>query len=301
MTFNCHISGRGKYLPQRSIPNEDLPNADSQWTFDNLGIKERRQSNWNEDVVFMGHKAGGLAVLDAGIQFRDIGLVIVSCSSPSNNAPNISSQIIALLNIKTRAIDINVVCTGFLYALETACAYIETGITDNVLVIATEQYSSITDYSSRDCVYFGDGSGAVVVSRGSGTMRFNLTADGKSGDAFVCETRSNFTMVGSKVYSKAMEVLPRSISYILFDAGLDIEDIDYLVPHQAGIRVLQDLCKEIKLPFDKCITIMDKYANLASASIPVALNEIEIRDKTILLAAIGSGWTWGSAIIKQSV
>jgi 3-oxoacyl-[acyl-carrier-protein] synthase-3 len=191
-----------------------------------------------------------------------------------------------MMGIQVPAFDINAVCSGFIYGLEIACSLPY----DKVLLIATEKYSAITDYDSRDCVYFGDGAGAVVVAQGTGTIITDIRADGQSGDAFVSKVQQKYSIVGRKVYDKAMEVLIPMMTY---------KKIDYVIPHQAGLALLRNLINHAGYPVNKLVTVMDRYAYIASASIPIAMNETkDVLNKRLLLVAIGSGWTWGTAIIK---
>lgn len=294
---NKIISGKGKYIPQDTITNSILEytsGTNAKWIEDTLGIKERHLAQDYEHVADMGYMAGYEAVKNAGISLYDIDAVIVSCSSASHFAPSIACQILHRMEMSVPAFDINAVCSGFLYAIELGCLLNY----NNVLIIATEKYSAITDWSNRDCVYFGDGGGAIVLSKGNGRIITNLYADGKSGEAFIAKPGNFYTIKGRMVYDKAMEVLPSAIKKALKEAHIDnINTIDYIIPHQAGKNVIRALMKEIDYPMERCVTIMDKYANLASASIPVAMNEVD--GNNLLLVAIGSGWTWGTVIIQK--
>lgn len=281
--FKRNIIALGSYLPAEICTNFDL-GADNQWVHENLGILERRLAAKHETVAYMGMRAAEQALFRAGIKPAEINAVIVSTSSTSHNAPSIACQIINMMGIQVPAFDINAVCSGFIYGLEVACSLPY----DKVLLIATEKYSAITDWDSRDCVYFGDGAGAVVVAHGTGTIETSLFADGKSGDAFVSEVGKKYTIKGRKVYDKAMEVLPDMIrGYKGFT----------VIPHQAGLVLIRYLMAAAKV--DNYVTVMDRYANLASASIPIAMAETEdVLNKPLVLVAIGSGWTWGTAIIR---
>ena len=294
---NRIIRGKGRYIPFETVTNPMLEfhsGTNAKWIFKTLGIRERHIAKNYEHVADMGYMAGLEAVKDANMLLYDIDAVIVSCSSASHFAPSIACQILSRLELSVPAFDINAVCSGFLYAIELACSLHY----NNVLIIATEKYSSITDWSNRDCIYFGDGAGAIVLSKGDGRIITNLYADGKSGEAFIAKTGSYYTIKGKMVYDKAMEVLPTAIKKALKEAHIDnINTIDYIIPHQAGKNVIQALMESIDYPMERCVIIMDKYANLASASIPVAMNEVD--GNNLLLVAIGSGWTWGTVIIQK--
>ena len=298
---NKEIKGVGKFLQEHILTNQNIevfvPETTHEWIYKNLGIRERHIAH-NNTVVNMGDVAACIALENAKLNISDIDAVIVSCSSPSHFAPSISNQIINKLGIEVPAFDINAVCSGFIFSLEIACHMLESNGYNNILIVATEKYSDITDWRNRNCVYFGDGAGAVIVSKGEGTIITNIYSDGKSDDAFVAKSGKFYDIIGGKVYKKAVEVLPDAIKKILVEANMSIDDIDYMIPHQAGINVLIEIAKKVNLPMKKCITVMDKYANLASASIPIGLCEIEnIKNKNLLLVAIGSGWTYGTAII----
>lgn len=300
MIFNkIHISGVGRHLPSTIITNKDIEGqcgTNDKWVFDNLGIKERRIG---DSVVNMGLSSIEEAMRSAGIKPSDLGAVIVSTSSSDKLSPSVATQIIGRLCIDRPAFDINAVCSGFVYALQVACCMISCGY-NHVAIVATERYSSITDWGHRDCVYFGDGAGAVIVSKGNGTINVSINANGESGNAFSVAVGGKINMIGSKVRDNAVAILPKAIQEMLTETGLCISDIDYIVPHQPSINILLSLSEKLNIPFHKVVTVMDKYANIASASIPIALCEVyPIGGRKILLATVGAGWTWGVAIIEQ--
>ena len=294
---NIHIKGYSRCLPHTAQSNTTL-GYDDKWIQKNLGIKSRRISMF-ENVADIGAWSGERAITYSMIDRKAVDAVIVSCSSPSHFAPSVSSQIIHKLGIHAPAFDINAVCSGFVYAMEMGCHMINSGGYENILVIATEAYSAITDYDNRDCVYFGDGAGAVMLSKGEGTIYTNIWADGESGDAFVVKAGEKFSMIGKKVSKRIKEKLPIYIEHALAEADITTKDVDVFIPHHAAKTVLDALCKDIRMPLEKTLTVMEKFANLASASIPIALCEVaDLKDKTILMAAIGSGWTYGTVILQ---
>ena len=299
MRFNdIHIKGYSRYLPHMEQSNKTL-GYDDKWIRKNLGISSRRVV-LTENVVDLGYKSAEGAIINSKILSKDIDAVIVSCSSPSSFAPSIATQIINKLEIKVPAFDINAVCSGFVYAMEVGCHMINSGGYKNIIIVATEAYSEITDYKNRDCVYFGDGAGAVVLSHGEGTIYTNIYADGQSGNSFIVKPGGKFLMIGKNVSKRIKEKLPRYIEHALAEADIRISDVDAFIPHHAAKTVLDGLCRDIGMSLDKTVTVMEKYANLASASIPIALCEImDIKRKTILMAAIGSGWSYGTVILKQ--
>ncbi len=262
------------------------------WVFSKLGIKERRVNEF-ETTSAMAIFAAKEAIESAKIKAIDIGMIIVATSTPDKIAPN--TACIVQNNIrawKAAAFDVNAVCSGFVYALAIASGMPY----DNILVIGVDSFSKITDWRDRDCVFFGDGAGAVIVS---GRANYFLHADGGGEMEFTCEHGKTFEMNGKEVYKAGLHYLPLAIDKVLKSSGLDISDIDWVLPHQASIRMLEDLSEKTRIPFRKFLTNMDKYGNTAAASIAILLDEGEFKkgDK-LLLAAIGSGWTYGAMIIK---
>jgi 3-oxoacyl-[acyl-carrier-protein] synthase-3 len=203
------------------------------------------------------------------------------------------------------AFDVNAVCSGFVYGITIASSLISSGAFKNILIIATESYSSHTDWNDQHSVFFGDGAGAMILgSSDDGWIYSEISANGSGTGmtGFTMPLNGPFIMKGKEVWDQAISVLPDSIRDVLRGTNLSISDISMVVPHQPSINILKLIAKDIDLPFNRVKTIMDKYANLAGASIPIALHEaieggeIKKGDK-ILLTAIGSGWTWGSVII----
>jgi 3-oxoacyl-[acyl-carrier-protein] synthase-3 len=307
---NVSIKGTGSYLPEKIVTNKDIEkkiDTTDEWIFSKLGIKERRVIE-NQKPSDMGTLAAIRAIESAKIAKEDIDMIIVATSSPEQISPATSCIIHKNLNISknTPAFDINAVCSGFLYALSLASTLVSSGQYKNILVIATEAYSAITDWNDKHCVFFGDGAGAVVIGESkNGWTCSELEANGKETGmtGFVLPLNSKFKMNGKEVWDQAVKVLPVSIKKILSKADVSSSEIKMLVPHQPSINILKIIAKDVGLPFEKVKTVMHKYANIAGASIPIALDEA-IRNKEIvygdkiLLTAIGSGWTWGSMVIN---
>ena len=219
------------------------------------------------------------------------------------------------------AFDISAVCSGGIYGLAIGSQFIQTGMYKNVLVIGADTFSSITDWSRKDSVFFGDGAGAILLSAteedkgfidfklhadGTGKMHFNIPAGGCEIPASE-ETIKNglhyFQMNGKEVYSTATKVLPECINEILEANQMKSDDIDWVIPHQPSIRILKEVAEKVNIPFEKVMTNMDKYANTSGGTIPIVLDETYRSGKikegdTLLFAAVGSGWTWGTAIYK---
>jgi len=307
---NVTITGIGSYLPPKVVTNADIVkdvDTTDEWIYTKLGIRERRVAD-NESVSEMGTKAARKALLDANLDKEDIDLIIVATSSPEQISPATACAIHRKLGIKKNvpSYDINAVCSGFLYAISLSAPLVSVGAYKNVLIIATEAYSNITNWKARHCVFFGDGAGAVVLGPAEkgwmgGTIVANGSGTGPTG--FVARLDEPFEMVGKEVWDQAAAVLPDSIREVLNSYSLKAEDITMLVPHQPSINILKLVAKEVGLPMEKVKTVMHKYANIAAASIPIALDEaikkreINWGDK-ILLTAIGSGWAWGTMVVN---
>lgn len=324
---NVKIIGTGYYVPEKIYTNKfisTIVETDDQWIQQNLGIKERRIAAENEATSDLAAAAGIKAIEDAGFTPDEIDLIVVATSTPDRTAPSTACFVQHKLKAYNAvAFDIAAVCSGFLYGMSVASQYIASGVYDKVLVIGADTFSKITDWKRRDCVFFGDGAGAAVMthceedqgflayrlySDGRGRHHFTIPAGGSEQPASV-ETVTNrlhyFQMNGQEVYKTATQVLPKAINAVLNDTGLKIEDIDYLIPHQPSIGILRKTAEIIGLPFEKVMTSMDKYANTSGGTIPIMLDIVNKSGKLkkgtiVLFAAVGSGWTYGASIIKWS-
>ncbi len=305
------IIGTGSYVPETIFTNEFLEQSidtNAEWIYENLGIKERRIASEDQLTSDLAAKAGLRAIDHAGLTVEDIDLIIVATATPDRIAPSTAVLVQNKINAyKAVAFDVAAVCSGFLFAMSVASQYVATGVYDNVLVIGADTFSSITDWERRDAVFFGDGAGAAVFSHADekeGFLAFRLYTDGTGKDHFtVYPDDKYFTMNGKAVYDTATEVLPKAITQVLYDAKMTIEDIDYMIPHQPSIKILQKTAEAIGLPFEKVMTNMDKYANTSGGTIPILLDETNRAGKlkkgdNILFAAVGSGWTFGAAIMR---
>uniref|UniRef100_UPI004047C3BA beta-ketoacyl-ACP synthase III n=1 Tax=Polaribacter sp. TaxID=1920175 RepID=UPI004047C3BA len=324
---NVKIIGTGSYTPEKIYTNkylETIIDTDDQWIQQNLGIKERRIASDDEATSDLAAKAAIEAIKDAGLTKNDIDLIIVATATPDRLAPSTAAIVQDKIQAYNAvAFDISAVCSGFLYGMSVASQFIASGVYDNVLVIGADTFSKITDWKRRDAVFFGDGAGAAVFSHGNvyeGFMAFRLYTDGRGkwnytvpagGSEFpateetVKKGMHYFQMNGRAVYDTATIVLPKAINQVLEDSGLTIEDIDYLIPHQPSIKILEKTAEIIGLPFEKVMTNMDRYANTSGGTIPILLDEMKKSNKfkkgdTILFAAVGSGWTYGASILKWS-
>lgn len=307
---NVGILGTGSYLPSKILTNQDIEknvNTTHDWINTKLGINERRivETELPSDI---GYNAALLALESANMTINDIDLIIVATSSPEQISPSTACIIHNKFNIEKNipAFDINAVCSGFVYAINLVSPLISFGVYKNVLIIATEAYSKITNWDDQHCVFFGDGAGAIVIGTSTDgwiSCESNANGNGTGMTGFKLPIGGPFVMKGKEVWNQAIKVLPESIKNILKISNTNINDVDLIVPHQPSINILKIIANELGVSMSKIKTVMDKYANIAGASIPIALddavknNEIKKGD-TIVLTAVGSGWTWGSTILK---
>jgi 3-oxoacyl-[acyl-carrier-protein] synthase-3 len=307
---NVGILGTGSCLPSKILTNQDIEknvNTTHDWINTKLGINERRVVE-NELPSDMGYNAALFALESANLTINDIDLIIVATSSPEQISPSTACIIHNKFNIKKNipAFDINAVCSGFVYAINLVSPLISFGVYKNVLIIATEAYSKITNWDDQHCVFFGDGAGAIVIGTSTDgwiSCESNANGNGTGMTGFKLPIGGPFVMKGKEVWNQAIKVLPQSIKNILKISNTNINDVDLIIPHQPSINILKIIANELGIPMSKVKTVMDKYANIAGASIPIALDDAvkngEIKKgDTIVLTAIGSGWTWGSTILK---
>jgi len=324
---NVKIVGTGSYLPKKILTNKDLEaevNTSDEWIQKTLGIKERRIAANNQATSDLAFRAGAKAIKNANLTVDSINLIIVATSTPDRSCPSTACFVQDKLKAyNAAAFDIAAVCSGFLFGLSIASQYIASGAYNNVMVIGADTFSKITDWTRRDCVFFGDGAGAAVLSHanenegflayrlysdGRGKYNFTIPAGGSENPASlktVKEKLHYFQMNGNEVFNTAINVLPRAIRKVLDDTGLKVDDIDYLIPHQPSIGILRKTAEILKLPFEKVMTNMDKYANTSGGTIPILLDELNQEGKIkkndiIVFTAIGAGWAYGAAILKWS-
>jgi len=321
--INAYIKGTGSYAPKNVVKNDFFESVGSsdKWIYENLGIKERRIST-GETTSDLAYQAGLIAIQDAGLKPQDIDLIIIATATPDRLAPSCACFVQEKLKASNAvAFDISAVCSGALFATATAVQYIKSGMYKNALVIGADTFSTITDWNRRDAVFFGDGAGAIVLShttQDKGFQDFILKTDGTGKEHFTIpaggseKPASNdtlnggehyFKMNGSQVYKTAIDVVPKCIDEILSKNNCSIDQIKYLLPHQPSIRILQEVARRVGLPFEKVKTNMDRYANTSGGTIPIILDET-LKENTfetgdlLLFAAVGAGWTWGTALYK---
>lgn len=306
--MSIKIAGIGSYLPKTVLTNEEISKfveTTDQWIKEKLGITERRISEKNELSSDLAVNSSLNAIDDAGIKVDDVDFIIMATSTPDRISPSTACLLQEKIGAFNAAcIDVNAVCPGFLYGLQIAKGLLSIGQYKNVLLVASETYSKITDWERRDCVFFGDGSGAVVLqSDNTNYCEIDLYADGRGKEAFTVHHNEYFSMIGKQIFEGGITKLPTSIKSLLERTGINKNDITHIIPHQPSINILKKTAEILDVDFSKFAITMDKYANTAGASIPVTLDDLYKKNKLkngdlLLLTTIGSGWVWGSGLIK---
>ena len=324
MTLFSRITGTGSYLPPDRLTNADLAKrlaatgveTSDEWIVDRTGIHARHFAAPDVLCSDLAFEAAKNALVSAGLQPGDIDLIIVATSTPDMVFPSSACILQNKLGIAgCPAFDIQAVCSGFVYALSVADAMIKTGAASKALVVGAEVFSRILDFSDRTtCVLFGDGAGAVVLeaSETPGILASDLHADGKhvgilcvpgnvSGGKVIGDAL--LKMDGQAVFKLAVGVLESAARTALAKANLTEADIDWLIPHQANIRIMQSTAKKLKLPLEKLIVTVDQHGNTSAASIPLAL-DVSVRSgkikkgDTLMLEGVGGGFTWGAVLLN---
>ena len=320
------IIGTGSFVPTKILTNFDLEKmveTSNEWIVTRSGIKERRIVEDGMVSSDLALEASKIALKEAGLEPGQIDLIVVGTVTPDYLLPSTACILQDKLKIKNAAVmDVVAACSGFIYGLSVASAFITSGQFKNVLVIGVETLSKITNWSDRNtCVLFGDGAGVAVVSATTeekGILGTFLSGDGSLanllhipvGGTKVPLTKENvdlkqqyIQMAGSEVFKSAVRAMEDAAIHVIQKAGLSREEIDLVIPHQANIRIIEALAKRLKLPMDKVYVNIDRYGNTSSASVPIALDEarkkglVKEGSKTVLVA-FGGGFTWGSALIK---
>jgi 3-oxoacyl-[acyl-carrier-protein] synthase-3 len=323
MTRYSRITGTGSYLPPRRLTNADLVaelaakglETSDEWIVERTGIRARHFAAPDVTSSDLGAEAARHAMEAAGVLPADIDLIIVATSTPDMVFPSAATILQHKLGIAgCPAFDVQAVCSGFVYALTVADAMIKTGAASKALVIGAEVFSRILDFSDRTtCVLFGDGAGAVVLeaSETPGILACDLHADGRHAGILCVPGQVSggkiigspmLTMDGQAVFKLAVGVLESAARATLAKAELTEADIDWLIPHQANIRIMQSTAKKLKLPFDKVIVTVDQHGNTSAASIPLALDAAVRSGKikkgdTLMLEGVGGGFTWGAVLL----
>jgi 3-oxoacyl-[acyl-carrier-protein] synthase III len=307
--MNAGVVGIGRYLPNKVVTNFDLEkvmDTSDEWIRTRTGIEERRIAPDEIDTSDMAFEAAKNAIKNAGISAEEIDLILVATVTPDRPFPSISCMLQEKLGAKkAAAMDISAACAGFMYGIVTAKQFIETNVFKYILVVGVEKLSKVTDWNDRNtAVLFGDGAGAAIigpVSGNRGILSFELGADGTGGkhlyqDEFII-------MNGREVFKFAVRQMGESCIHVLEKAGLSKEEVDFFIPHQANIRIMEASRQRLEVPEEKMSKTVNKYGNTSSASIPISLvEELEAGkikdDDVIVMVGFGGGLTWGAIAIR---
>ncbi|MDO8180113.1 MAG: beta-ketoacyl-ACP synthase III [Undibacterium sp.] len=328
MTFFSKIIGTGSYLPPKRVSNQDLTEqlaangveTSDEWIFSRSGISARHYAEPFVTSSDMAVEAAKHALDAANLHANDIDLIILATSTPDflGGFPSTACVVQNKLGMTNgaAAVDVQAVCSGFIYAMAMADSMIKSGAHKNALIIGAEVFSRILNFQDRTtCVLFGDGAGAIIMSQSTepGVLATKLHADGSHANvlcvpgnvhAGVIAGSSFLYMDGKAVFKLAVHVLEKVANEVLEIAGLEASQIDWLVPHQANIRIMQSTAKKLEMSMDKVIVTVDQHGNTSAASIPLAL-DVAVRDgrikkgQTVMLEGVGGGFTWGAAIVRM--
>jgi 3-oxoacyl-[acyl-carrier-protein] synthase-3 len=303
------IIGIGRYVPEKVLTNFDLEkmmDTSDEWIRTRTGIEERRIAADDMDTSDMAYLAAKKALEDAEIAPQDIDLILVATVTPDRAFPSVACMLQERLGaVKAAALDISAACAGFIYGMVTASQFIDNGTYRYILIVGAEKLSKIMDWTDRNtAVLFGDGAGAVVmgpVSQGRGILSFELGADGTGGKHLYKD--EYIVMNGREVFKFAVRQMGESCINVLEKAGLSKNDVDFLVPHQANIRIVEAARQRLELPEEKMSTTIRKYGNTSAASIPISLvEELEAgkikEDDLIIMVGFGGGLTWGAIALR---
>jgi len=318
VTRRSVVAGVGSALPRRRVTNEELAatvDTSDEWIVERTGIRNRYIASDDETTGSLAAEASRRALDDAGLDARDIDLIVLATATPDQTFPSTATKVQAALGINDCiAFDVHAVCTGFLYALSVADSMLRSGNAGKALVIGAETFSRILDWEDRTtCVLFGDGAGALVLSAEeteSGILSTKLHADGRHNDLLFVDggpsttgTVGKLRMKGREVFRHAVINLADVLKEVLSDAGLTSADVDWVVPHQANARILDATAKKLGLPPEKVVVTVDQHANTSAASVPLAF-DTAVKDgrikrgDLIVLEAMGGGFTWGAAALR---
>lgn len=320
------VVSTGRYLPDRVLTNADLETmveTTDEWIRERTGIRERRIASDDMGAAEMGARAARIAMERAGVLPGEIDIIVVSTATPDRLLPSTACDMQALLGAtNAAAFDVSAACSGFLYALTVAEGYIAAGRGEIALVVSTEKMSGIVDWEDRStCVLFGDGAGAAIVRRaqnGRGVLSSFMRSDGTLAellwrpaggvkvpmDVAVLEEKAHLVkMAGREVFKAAVRSMAEAADQALVRAGLTGEDIDLLIPHQANIRIIEATARYANVPMEKVFVNVDRYGNMSSASVPVALDEAREQGvvgpgSLVLMVAFGAGFTWAANVVR---
>ena len=324
--FSAIITGTGSCLPDKRLTNDELSKmveTNDEWIAQRTGIRERRIASPSESTATLGSRAATMALKDAHFEPKDIDLLICATITPEMLTPATACFIAASLGLdKTPAFDLSAACSGFVYAFDTASAFIESGRYKNVLIIGAETLSRITDFTDRgSCILFGDGAGAAVVSRSTdlsrGRLFSSLYADGHGWEYIYCPVGSRhpvsdqtvaarnqyLKLKGREVFKFAVSKFVELVEDSLRKAEITKDQVKLVIPHQSNQRIIEAAMEKLDLPMERAMVNISKYGNTSAASIPIALDEALRSGKcaqgdVVVLIGIGGGLTWSSAVIR---
>jgi len=309
--MNAGLLGVGHYVPERVLTNHDLEkmvDTSDEWIRTRTGIEERRIADDDMNTSDMAYLASKKALEDANIKAEDLDLILVATVTPDYPFPSVGCLLQEKLGAtNAAAMDLSAACAGFMYGMITAGQFINNDTYKNILVVGVEKLSKITDWEDRNtAVLFGDGAGAAVigpVTEGRGILSFELGSDGAGAKHLYQEPNGFMAMNGREVFKFAVRQMGQSAINVIDKAGLTKEDVDFLIPHQANIRIMEASRQRLELPVEKMATTVKKYGNTSSSTIPIALSEAveEGRvkdDDVVILVGFGGGLTWGAVALK---
>lgn len=312
------VIGTGSYLPEKIVSNSQLAEkveTSDEWIVERTGIRQRHIAADGEMTSDMAAKAALKALESAKIQASEVDLIVLATTTPDNTFPSTATKVQAIIGTSGAAFDVQAVCAGFIYALSVADSFIQTGKAKKALVIGADILTRIVDWNDRaTCILFGDGAGAVLLSAENtdkrGIVSTNIHSDGKTRDILYVDggvastgTAGKMRMVGKEVFKHAVQKLAECTEEALKSSNLKSSDVDWVIPHQANMRILEATVKRLELPMEKLIATVDMHANTSAASIPLAL-DVAARDgrikpgQLLALQAIGGGLAWGSCLIR---
>ena len=318
MIHRSRIIGTGSYLPERVLTNNELAKSidtSDDWIIERTGIRQRHIAADDETTADIAYQSALNALDSANVSIEEIDIIVLATTTPDNTFPSTATKVQAMLGMEHgAAFDIQAVCSGFIYALAVADNFIKAGQAERILVIGAETFSRILDWEDRaTCVLFGDGGGAVVLAKvdsGKGILSTHLHSDGRYGNLLYVDGGPSTTqsvghlrMSGKEVFRHAVVNLTSVVDEALAANNYQRSDIDWLVPHQANLRILSGTARKLGLKEDQVVITVQRHANTSAASIPLALDEA-VRDgriqkgQLVLMEAMGGGFTWGAALVR---
>lgn len=312
------IIGCGGYLPEKVLTNDDLAkfiDTSDEWIRTRTGIRQRHIAAESEFTSHMAHKAALAAIEDAKINPKDIDLVVVCSNTPDNSFPGVANKLHGYLGLgQVPSFDIQAICSGFVYGIHVVDSMIKSGKYKTVLLVCADKMSSLLDWQDRStCVLFGDGAGAVILQHSdsnAGVIDSNIYSDGSMYDMLYTDGGvstngkcGKVQMKGQEVFRRAIEKMSESVKQVLEANGMSLSDVDYLVPHQANLRIIDSMVSRFEIDSSRVVTTIARHANCSAASIPLALSELKSSKgiksgEIIVFTAFGAGATWGSVIVR---